>query len=147
MANEAIKTYATTINHVVDGAQVSAGAFSAVGDVDAAVSSTNSSDYPFADVIVDLVYEATPTAGEVLYLYRQDLDLVSTNDAPDPDAAYPHKLVGAVAIDAATTQRLMFAGVELVKDCLFVLKNGSAAKYISANWDMYVRPWTYGPAA
>jgi len=147
MADEATKTYATTINHVVDGALVSgSGGFSAVGDVDTDVSSTNSNDYPYADVILDLVFAAAPTAGKMIYLYRQDLNIVSTNDAPDPDSSYPHKLVGSIAVDGVTTQRLMFEPVNLPKDCRFVIKNDTDQN-ISANWDMYVRPWTFVPVA
>lgn len=151
MANEAKKTWATTINHIVDGAQVTASTgWSTSSDIDTALSSTNLLDYPQCDIVLHVNFGSAPTAGGVIELYRRDVNITGTNDAPIPDANYPYKLVGVALVDnAAGEQWLPFNGVPLAKECEFYIANKCSQNIDGSGtpWDLDVKPWTYVPAS
>ena len=147
MAGEAIKVYATTINHIVDGPSLAATVFSAASDVDTALSSTNTLDYPVADIVLTVTFASAPTVLGQINLYRQSLNIVSTNDEPEPDTTYTHKFVGSFTVDAVTSaQYLEIAGVPLSKECNFIIENDTD-QTSSANFDLDVKPWTFNAAA
>ena len=147
MSGEAqIYTY-TTINHIVDGAAVSTGAFSAASDVDTDVDNTTNLA-PLCNLILTVVGFATaPAAGKKIDVYRRDLNIVSTNDEPEVDANCKRRYVGSFTPDAISGgQYLQLCGVPLPPtSCQFFLYNGTAYT-LSANWDLDVQPYTIKPA-
>lgn len=143
MANERKIIYATPIAHVVDGAQVANGALSAASDIDTALDSTNLLDYPLADLILTAGFGGAPTVMTTIEIYRRDLNIVSTNDEPEPSTTYKPKLVGMFILSTATTQYLRCQDVVLGKECAFYLLNNSG-QTLSADWDLTVIPKTDG---
>ncbi len=148
MANEAqIKVY-TTVNHIVNGALVAADGFSTTGDVDTSIdNSTNLA--PLCNLILTGAGFATPpVAGETIDVYRNDLNIVSTNGEPTIDANYMQHYVGSFVPDLITgAQYLQVTGVPLPPgDCNFILHNNTSYE-LSVNWDLDVQPMSYAPAA
>lgn len=148
MANEAqIKVY-TTVNHVVDGAAIAAAGFSAISDVDTSIdNSTNLA--PLCNLILSIAGFATaPVINEAINVYRNDVDIKSTNDEPVVDANYKQHYVGSFVPDLITgAQYLQIQGIPLPPGkCNFILENGTSYQ-LSVNWDLDVQPYTFAPAA
>ena len=148
MANEAIISYKTTINHIVNGAQVSNGGLSVQGDIDNAISSTNTGDYPLCNVILTFTPSATTVAGDTIDLYRRDIQIVGTSDAPVPVSDFLNKYMGSFVVDVDTIEQfLQLSGIPLAKECEFyIFNNLDGALTINNTWDLDVQPYTYGSA-
>jgi hypothetical protein len=148
MANDAILKLFTTNNHVVDGGAVSADAYSVAGDVDTALDNTTNLA-PLCNLILTVQYDSAPTAGQAVSFYRQDLNIVSTNDEPVVDASYLQHYVGSVVLDAVTAaQYLQITGVPLPPtSCNFYIHNGSSTAIGANDWDLDVQPYTYTHSA
>lgn len=145
MANEAKLSYATTVNHIVNGALVNNGAFSTQADVDTALSNANLLDYPLANVILTFTPSATTTVGDTIDLYRRDINIVGTNDSPLPVADFKDKYVGTFIVDVDTiTQYLQLTGIPLTQACEFFIFNNLTTVTINNTWDLDVQPYTYG---
>lgn len=146
MANEAILSYATTINHIVNGAQVGNGSFSAQGDIDDALSASNLLDYPLANAILTFTPSAITVEGDSIDLYRRDINIVGANDSPIPANDFKNKYMGSFIVDASTAQQnLQLTGVPLAKECeFFIFNNLNGSVTINNTWDLYIQPYTYG---
>ena len=145
MANEVINKYASPVTLEASGASAASAAFVAADD--AALSSTNHSDYPMGDFALTCDFGAAVAAGVAVELYRQDLNIDGTADAPAPAAASPHKLVGMFNIPSAASASATYPcnNVPLTKECQFYVKNGTA-QTMSAGWVLKVTPKTVIPA-
>lgn len=147
MANETqLKVY-TTVNHVVDGALIAANGYSTTADVDTSFANgTNLA--PLCNLILTIAGFATaPVAGETIDVYRNDLNIVSTNDEPVIDANYSQHYVGSFVPDLITgVQYLQITGIPLPPgDCNFILHNNTTYQ-MSVNWDLDIQPYTFAPA-
>jgi len=145
MADEAIYIYASQVTLEASGGSSGSGAFVAAND--AALSSTNHKDYPVGDCALTCDFGAAVAAGVVVHLFRQDLNIDSTADAPAPATTFEEKWVGAFAIPSGQSASATYSlpNVPLTKECQFSLKNGTA-QTISAGWVLKITPKTYGPA-
>lgn len=146
MANEAKIIHATTVAHIVDGAIVNNAAFSAQGDIDAALSSSNLLDYPLANAILTFTPSATTVEGDTIDLYRRDINIAGTNDEPIPKTDFKHKYMGSFVVDVDTIeQTLQLTGIPLAKECeFFIFNNLNGAVTINNTWDLDIQPYTYG---
>ena len=84
------------------------------------------SNAPVANGVLRVRFNTTaPTAGDQVKLFRRDLNIDSTSDAPVPDAAYPFTYVGSFFVDAVADadQYLALTDIPLSKDCEFYIQN------------------------
>lgn len=146
MANEVEWTYASQVTLEDSGASAASDAFVAADDADLAVA--NHYDYPFADFVLKCDFGAAVNGTSVVNLYRRDLNIDSTNDAPAPSDSCPHLLVGVFVIPSGTSATGYYpcTDVPLAKDCEFYIENKSNQS-ISAGWDLKATPKTYKPGA
>lgn len=150
MANEVEWTYASQVTLEGSGASAGSGTFLAADD--AALSDANHYNYPLGDFVLKCSFAAAVAAGSAVYLYRQDLNIDSTNDAPAPTATnYEQTLVGVFNLPQAgseSTNTLYYPCVDvpLTKECQFSIKN-AANQTLSAGWTLKVTPKTYAPGA
>jgi hypothetical protein len=136
------KSLGSTVNHIVNGAAVTTGSFSASSDIDTAFS--NSDGYLWSDVILTYERGAAGSAGLTVALYRRYLDVVSTNDEPITDANFKAELVGVKVSDNVTgLQYAVFENIWIGgRPCEFYIEN-QTGQSISNTWDLDVIPWTY----
>ena len=150
MANEAKLVYATTINHVIDGAIVANGALSVQGDIDNALSSTNMLGYPLANAILTFTPSATTVQGDTIDLYRRDINVGGgVLDEPVPATDFLNRYMGSFVVDVDTIeQTLQLTGIPLSDECEFyIFNNLDGVLTINNTWDLDIQPYTYGPAA
>jgi hypothetical protein len=144
MANEAKWTYASQVTLEASGGSAAAGVM--VPANDASLSSANHSDYPLADFVLKCDFSAAVGLVSV-DLFRQDLNIDSTNDPADPIAStYEQVYVGSFALKSGTSASAYYplANVPLTSQCQFSIKNGSAVN-LSAGWTLKATPKTLVP--
>jgi hypothetical protein len=146
MANETKYTYASQLTLEDSGAQIADAGYD--DGVDVSLSSANHYDYPYADFVLYAAFGSAVGAGKCVYLYRQDLNIVSTNDAPDVSANYEQVLVGIFPIPTGATTAAYYPcnNVPLSKECKFWIKNGTG-QTLSAGWALYCTPKTFMPGS
>jgi hypothetical protein len=144
-----------TQDSVDDGSTsaITTGNFSAAADI---TSWTNDDDAPLADMVLLWQYPSgTISAGAVVNVYAQLLNIQSTNDENVVDASNTKHLLGSFRVDeglAATTNE--YAGLKDVKlpsfatsqiiDFYFENQTGVS---MSASWAVWITPKTLGPHA
>lgn len=145
-------TYSTQITHIGSGASMAAGAMSASSDISTALSSTNLSRYPRADVQLYFQHTATmSSASAFVTLYRRDLNFDGANDEPIPTTAtatlYKAKYAGTFivqpqsATSASYSQYAQITDVPLSDGCEFYIENTSNTSLL-AGWTLKVVPKT-----
>jgi len=146
MSDEVIWTYASQVTLEDSGASGASDVFIAAND-DTLESGVHS-NFPLADFVLKADFGAAVAAGSVVNLYRQDLNIDSTNDAPAPATTYKHLFVGSFVIPTGTsaTGYYPLTDVPLVADQQFSIEN-KTDQNISAGWDLKATPKTYEPAA
>jgi hypothetical protein len=148
MADEVQFVYATQVVLEDSGAVTASDVFTKADDV--SLSNANHSDYPLGDFVLAAAFAGTPGAYGNVNLYRRDLNIDSTNDAPAPSANYKGTFVGSFIIESAATasnkQYYPLKDVPLSKECEFYIEN-KTDQSMNAGWDLKVTPKTYKPAA
>lgn len=146
MANEAEYTYASQVTLEASGASCGSGAFVAADD--ASLASANHNNYPWGDFVLKCDFGAAVAPGTAVYLYRQDLNIDSTNDAPTPGTTYEYELVGIFKMISGQSAAAYYpcTNVPLAYECQFSIKNGTAQN-ISAGWTLKCTPKTYVPGS
>lgn len=147
MANELKFTYASQVTLEASGGGAASNAVVAAND--ASLGSANHSDYPWADFVLKCDFGAAVGANYAIYLYRQDLDIDSTNDAPAPTAStYEQTLVGIFAIPSGQSAAAYYPcpNVPLTQACQFSIKNGTNQS-MNAGWTLKATPKSYAPGA
>jgi hypothetical protein len=139
------KSAGTTVNHIVNGAQVVNAAFSASGDIDNAFA--NADGYLWCDVVLTYERGAAGTAGLTVVLYRRYLDVLSTNDEPVPATTFRGEVVRVkVSNNVTGLQYAVFENIWIGgRPCEFYIEN-LTGQTISNTWDLDVLPWTYKAA-
>lgn len=150
MTNEAQIYEGTIVNHIVNGASISDGAFSLVSDIDNVVDNS-SIRYLYGKVILTLNdLSAAPSAGKTIDLYRRGIEINSTISEPEPDTNFKATFVGSYIIDAAdpatTDISYVLMGVPLLPNKMQFYIQNNLGVTISANWDLDVIPYTFKPA-
>lgn len=127
---------------------VTDGSFSVSGDI---TTWTNDDDAPMASIVLEATYSSAPTANTSVSLYARLMNIQSTNDQNTPDANFPHVFLGAFPLNDVTTAQYIPLDVTLPntktsQEYEFYIQN-NAGQTLSAGWDLYVTPKTYGPHA
>lgn len=146
MAGEAKYAYGSALTLEANGASAGPGAMVAADD--ASFNSANSSMYPLADFVLKCDFGAA-VAAVTVDLFRQDLDIDSTNDALAPTAStYEQTYVGSFVIKSGQSASAYYplANVPLTANCQFSIKNGSAQN-LSAGWTLKATPKTLVPGS
>jgi hypothetical protein len=147
MANEAQFYENVTINHVVNGAEITNGSFSTAADIDNAFDNS-SIKYPYAKVIFILNdLSAAPSAGLTVDLYRRGLEVKGSLNEPEPDSNYKGTFVGSFLIDAVdpggTEVPYTLMGVPLLPNKMSFYIQNNLGVTINANWDLDITPYTF----
>lgn len=146
MANELKWTYGTQVTLEANGGQATTGAFAAAND--ASLSSTNHSNYPYADFVLTCDFGAAVGAGVTVNLYRQDLAIDGATNAPAPATTYKYFFCGAFVIPSGQSASATYPlpNVPLTSQCQFSIENGTAQN-LSAGWVLKATPKTYVPGS
>ena len=146
MANEVEWTYASQVTLEDNGASAASNAFVAAND-DTLESGVHS-NYPLADFVLKCDFAAAVAANGAVKLFRQDLNIDSTNDAPAPSASCEHLFVGSFVIPSGTsaTGYYPLTDVPLAKDCQFSIQN-KTNQSLSVGWDLKATPKTFNPGS
>ena len=146
MAGEAKYVYGTQLTLEDSGGSAAAGVM--VDANAASFNSANSSMYPLADFVLYCSFGAA-VAAVTVDLFRQDLDIDSTNDALAPTAStYEQVYVGSFAIKSGQSAAAYYplVSVPLSANCQFSIKNGSAQS-LAAGWTLKATPKSFMPGA
>lgn len=77
-----------------------------------------------ARAVLDVAMAVAPAAGKQFHLYRRDLNVDGTDDAPVPDANNQSIYVGSFTLDAVTARQYpVIPVVPLSKDQEFYIEN------------------------
>ncbi len=153
MSNETIWKQSTSALAISSTATLASNGFNGSAEV-TSLSSAQTGKYPYADAILSCSFSTSvSSASNVLVLYRRDLNIEGTGDAPQPQSAAPAYSAIQVGIQnvppftAASTAILMFADVPLPaqSDCEFYMENKTNASIV-AGFSVKIYPKTYAPA-
>src|SRR5512139_1906188 len=146
MAGEAKYVYGSQLTLEDSGGSAAAAAVVAANK--ASFNSANSSMYPLADFVLKADFGAA-VAATTVDLFRQDLDIDSTNDALDPTAStYEQVYVGSFVIKSGQSASAYYPLVNVVlsANCQFSIKNSTAQNLI-AGWTLKATPKSLVPGA
>lgn len=152
MANEVKWTRAAAVVLEANGSSAANAAFAAADD--AALSTSNAYEYPYADVAIKVAgFAATLSTAVIptIALYRQDLNVGSTdNDMPAPSVTFRKNFVGnfimPLGLTSATTACDVLTEVSITADCSFSIEN-NAGQSLNAGWTLTAVPKTYIPGS
>lgn len=147
MANELKITYASQVTLEASGASAASAAMVAADDT--SLASANHSNYPWADFVLKADFGAAVDGNSAIYIYRQDMDIDSTNDSLAPTAStYEEKLVGIIKIKSGQSASAYYpcTDVPLTAVCQFSIKNGTSQS-LSAGWTLKATPKSFVPGA
>lgn len=151
MSDETIYKYSSEVTAISSTATVASTGFNSSAEV-TSLSSAQTGKYPLADAALFASFSTSiSSASNVCVLYRRDLNIDGSNDAPIPQAgapAYSHIAVGQFIIPpytAASSGYFFCPDVPLAGDCEFYLENKTNAT-IDAGFTVKIKPKTYTPA-
>lgn len=146
MSDEVVWTYASQVTLEASGASAASTVFVAAND-DTLESSVHS-NFPLCDFALNCDFGAAVGANSVIRLYRQDLNIQSTNNSPAPATTYKYFFVGSFVIPNGTSATGWYplTDMPLVKDQQYSIENGTDQN-LSVAWKLYATPKTYEPAA
>jgi len=161
MANELKYTTAAQTTVASSTATIAAAAFNVASDATLILTSTQHSNFPWADVV--LTFSGTnsvSSASNYVNLYRRDMNIDGTADAPVPNTLYnssvpsyyPGTFVGAFQVPAFTSATSFAAvsvpliDIPITAQCEFHIENKLNVP-IGANWVLKVTPKSYVPGA
>jgi len=143
-----IEFFGTQDTVTSSSSSVTDGSFSVAGDI---TTWTNDDDAPMASVVLEATYSSAPDANSVVNLYARLMNIQSTNDQDAPDANFQHVYLGTFPLNDVTSAQYIPIDVKLPntktsQEYDFYIQN-EAGQTLSAGWDLYVTPKTYGPHA
>lgn len=144
MSSEVKWFYVTQV--VLESAGASAASNIFVAADDTSLASANHSNFPLADLVLKCDFGAAPAAGGTVNIYRQDLDIDGTSDAPAPASTFANILVGVVGIPASTSAYYPIPNVPLSSACQFSIEN-KTSQSMTSGWTLKATPKTYVPGA
>lgn len=146
MANELEYTYASQVT--LEGSGGSAASNAVVAANDTSLASANHGNYPLADFALTCDFGAAVAPGTYVALYRQDMDIDGTADAPAPATTYLHKLVGIFVLPSGQSASATYPCVDvpLTKVCQFSIEN-KTAQNLSAGWVLKATPKSFVPGS
>lgn len=134
--------YGATVNHIIGLASLTSTSFSVAADIDNAFPNTDG--HPWCDLVVTLTKGAAGTAGLGIRIYRRDLNIVSTSDAPEPDANFRWKDVGFLMTDSSTAEQFLELNEVRVPTghaCEFYIENLTGQTLTDIDLD--IKPYTW----
>lgn len=154
MSNETVWKYGTQRTVIAGTANVASNGFNGSTECsNTPLDSTLHSNYPLADVVLAASFSTSvSSANNIVNLYRRDLNIDSTNDAPQPQSAAPafsNTFVGAFVIPpftAASTGYFACLDVPISAQCEFYLENKTNATIVGTTITVKLTPKTYAPA-
>lgn len=147
-ADSLVEFFGTQDTVTSGSSSVTDGSFSVAGDI---TTWTNDDDAPMASVVFEGTYSVSPTASSSVNLYARLMNIQSTNDQNAPDANFQHVYLGSFPLNDVTTAQYTAIDVRLPntktsQEYEFYIEN-NGGQTLSAGWDLYVTPKTYGPHA
>lgn len=149
ISTDALIEFFGTQDAVTSGSSaVTDGSFSVSGDI---TTWTNDDDAPMAAVVLEATYSVAPGANSSVSLYARPMNIQSTNDQDAPDANFQHVYLGSFPLNDVTSAQYITLDVTLPnaktsQEYEFYIEN-NGGQTLSAGWDLYVTPKTYGPHA
>jgi hypothetical protein len=151
MSSETIYKYSTQVTGISGTTSAASNAFNGSTEV-TALNSANHGKYPNADAVLFASFSTSVSSNScVVNLYRRDINIDSTNDAPQPQSAspaYSNAFVGAFIIPpftAASTAYIPMPDVPLAAECEFYIENKTNATMVSG-YTVKFTPKTVAPA-
>lgn len=146
--NATIELFGTQDQLDTSSASVADAAFSIASDTSEWV---NDDDAPLASVVGKFTFATAPTAGTTIDLYLQKLNVQSTDDDDFPNADIPRTYVGSFTLDNVTTEQIQTIEIKLPNyktSSVFVAAiQNNGGQTLSAGWELWITPKTYGPHA
>jgi hypothetical protein len=148
MTNETKWTYAASVALEASGASIANAAFSASTNATTILSSTNHSNYPYADFVLKVSTLGASTASNAngyvaMYRIDQDMATATAADGTYPSSNYRNTFVGSFTIpnSLASTSIIYIPllDVPLGENQQYALEN-SASQTLAAGWSLTVRP-------
>lgn len=149
MADASAKVFhGASIAHIGSGTSMAATAINAAS-ISTALTSTNLSSYPRADLVLTLVNTTTTSSTAMnIPIYRRDLDVggISTADDAAPAALNSNKWVGSFNIPASASGTYTMTAMDINlpggnAGCEFYLQN-NLTPTVNAGWTLTVIPKT-----
>jgi len=146
--NDRIDKFGTQAALGTSSSAVADGAFSIASDTSTV---TISSDVDQASVVLEADGAAALDVGASVNLFLQPLNIVSTNDAEEPSANFPHVYVGTFFLkDIATNQfsplDISLENIKSGQEYIPFIEN-LTGQSIDAGWDIHYTDKTAGPKA
>lgn len=129
---------------------VSDGGKSVAADVDSTWA--NSDDAPIGTYVLEATFSVAPNARSAVTLFARLLDFQGANDMPVPDTNYDGINLGSFAVDSVTSAQYLvlsdapIPSAETSQVIEFYIQN-DCGQTLSAGWDLWITPKTYGGAA
>jgi len=151
MSGEHIARELSVINATTSGASLADTVFSTVADVNqgyvALTEGLAAGDsHTLADLVFKGTFAAAPVSGQSINVYRRDMNINVTDDAPAPSAAYTNIFIASIILSTDITQTLSHPAVPISKDCTFYIENDSG-QTLNSGWLLTVIPKGFGVAA
>jgi len=151
ITNDDLFGYSTQMTAISGTATLAAAGFNAQAEA-TSLSATNHFDYPAADAVLYASFSTSvSSASNYVQLYRRELNIDSTNDAPQPQSAapaYSNTYVGAFVIPpftAASAGYFALPDVPLYAQCEFYIENKTNASIVSG-YTVKLTPKTQKPS-
>ena len=146
--NDTIEKFGTQDEQTTSSASVASTAYSIATDTQ---EWTNDDDAPMAAATLEWIYASAPTVGTTVDLFLQKIEVEGILDDVFPSDVAPFTYVGSF-INAAvtTTQRqtidIVLPNFKSSSKFVAVIKN-NGGQAMTAGWQVFLTPKTYGPAA
>jgi hypothetical protein len=150
MADEIVWTYADQVTLEGTGLSLAVDGFQAADLSELTWRSDIHKDYPWADFVLRVDFQAAVDGNSFVNLYRQDVEIDSDNDAPAPAATYTYKFVGSFPIESgkggqSSPQYYPLTDIPIKYAQQFWIEN-KASQAIDQFWSLKATPKTYMPA-
>jgi len=145
--DDAVDKYGTQDTVTSSSSSVADGVLSVAGDI---TTWTNDDDATIAAIIFEGTFATAPDANSSVHLYARLMNIQSTNDAEAPDVTnFEPKYLGSFPLNDVTSAQYAPIDIRLPnqktsQEYDFYIKNGGG-QTLSAGWDLYITPKTYGP--
>jgi hypothetical protein len=152
VAEDAILKFGTQ-DEVTDGtnSSVVSDAWSVTADLSGTLW-TNDDDAIYASAVLKCAAGTAFTAGDSIALYARLMNVETTNDEPQPDTNFSKHFLGVFIVDAVTATSyyaisdILLPITKASQEYEFYIRNDTA-QTISANWQLWITPYTHGPSA
>lgn len=150
MSNEIVWTYASQVTLENVGASLAVNGFQAADYSELTWRSDIHKNYPWADFVLCVDFQAAVDGNSYVNLYRQDVEIDGDNDAPAATATYKYKFVGSFPVESgkggqSSPQYYPLNDVEIKYAQQYIIEN-KASQAIDQFWSLKATPKTYEPA-